>query len=1493
LDGGVDVIRLRTTDLSTTTSVPERFELQTPGVPEATEPRGPGDRVGRPALIVISACLSIVAFAQSWGRIVDDTKLDLVMSPMTYMRDSLHLWTPLRYFGSVESQTWGFLFPMGPFFALGKAAHLPVWITERLWLSLILAVAFWGTVRLADALHIGRPWTRVVAGVAYTFMPLTATWAATSAALLTVALLPWVIVPLVRGSREGSTRQAAARSGLAFVCMGGVNASVVLAVLPLPVLFLLTRRPGPRRRALAAWWAVALGLAFFWWIVPAAIGGKYGFNYLPFTERANITTATTSAFETLRGASYWVDYFNISGPLIPGAWTLVSSIGPILGTAGVTALGLFGLTRKATPERLFLVASVSAGVVAMGVGYGGSFGGPFASVAQNLLNGPLAVLRNVSKFGPIVALPLALGTAAALSPLTLPWASHGAVQWRHLAAVRPFLHLGIAIVALAAVFWAAMPAWSQRLYPAGFVNYPSYWNAASDWLRAQHDLRTAIVVPAAPFAENTWGRPDDEPLGSVSKESPWATRSIVALSSSGNIEMMDAVEAALEGGVSPPGLASFLASQGVDYIVARNDLDLVRTGAPPPAQVDQVLARTAGLRRVAQFGPPVPASQAERGSLGVFDIPVAQMDLRAIDIYRVDTPGSMVDTFPGQSPLVVSGDPGSMLAAATLPGLSGRATVLSGDPNVGPGVQAAAGASALITDGNQRRDVSFGGVRDNRTYVLGPDQLSPLTGREPQSFSVTPAVAYQTVAAPIGAAEVTSSSYGSTLLGPDPAEGPTAAFDGDPATAWVANAEHDSTGQWIQIDFGREVPLSTVKISPVPTDLSRPTIRAVRISTERGSVVGALPADGRTTTLPTPVGSSSWLRITLEQVTPAAHRAKATVARPSSGGLVLGAGIGDIAVAGLPFFFPTLRVPSGPAITSGQAPTYLFSSPLTDANLSLATDPDEEPRLSRSFNVPAPAAFQVSGTVTPRPSGALNGLLPAGTAVLRAQQGKGDRAGAAVEQISASSWLGGLPRFRPDNLLTTSGLPWLAQVGDRSPYVDLRWPAPTTVSSIVLVPSSQGAAPTLISVSDVTDTRVLSVPPGGGILEFPPLRTNSIRVRFLASQARRGGLPSSGFPIVLPVGVERLEVPALSAAPASPPNPDQAFSLPCGQGPSLRLDGANIPTSVSGTLGDLLDLTPLRLTSCTPGSTVRLEGGQHELLANDQASAFKITSVVAQGVRTAPPVAPPSPPARSARILSWGTSPRIAVSAGSETYLRVAQNFNPGWAARLGKVSLEPVQLDGWQQGWKVPAGSAGTVVMTFQPDRNYRLALAIGAALVVVLAVLALLPRRRRGDPAAVHPRVGATPLLILGAGVVLAVVAGYLVLVLVPLMLLGWRFRGALAYVATGSFLAAGVAVATHPGATPGTSIGAFGTPAQVLAIVSLAALVAALVVIPRSSPDPPLAVENTRPPTEVDQSRPSRESRPSRLSRERRENRRSPPVPKARAGRHRAKRSRRWRS
>ncbi len=110
------------------------------------------------------------------------------------------------------------------------------------------------------------------------------------------------------------------------------------------------------------------------------------------------------------------------------------------------------------------------------------------------------------------------------------------------------------------------------------------------------------------------------------------------------------------------------------------------------------------------------------------------------------------------------------------------------------------------------------------------------------------------------------------------------------------------------------------------------------------------------------------------------------------------------------------------------------------------------------------------------------------------------------------------------------------------------------------------------------------------------------------------------------------------------------------------------------------------------------------------------------------PVQPSTAP-RSITVEHWGAESRtLTASGGQAALLNVHQNYNRGWVATVNGHQLKSVRLDGWQQGWVLPA-SVGRQVVTLQfpADGSFRLILLVGGGLAAVLVVWALLPARRR----------------------------------------------------------------------------------------------------------------------------------------------------------------------
>ena len=188
-------------------------------------------------LWVAAAAALILTFAQSPGKISPDTKLDLTANPVRFLARAFNLWNSELPFGQAQNQAYGYLFPHGAFFLAGDMLGLPGWVTQRLWWALLLTIGFWGLLRVAEALGIGTPTSRVIAAAAFALSPrVLTTLGAISSETLPMMLAPWVLLPVIlalRGSGAGepagsSVRVLAARSASAIALMGAVNAVATL-----------------------------------------------------------------------------------------------------------------------------------------------------------------------------------------------------------------------------------------------------------------------------------------------------------------------------------------------------------------------------------------------------------------------------------------------------------------------------------------------------------------------------------------------------------------------------------------------------------------------------------------------------------------------------------------------------------------------------------------------------------------------------------------------------------------------------------------------------------------------------------------------------------------------------------------------------------------------------------------------------------------------------------------------------------------------------------------------------------------------------------------------------------------------------------------------------------------------------------------------------------------------------------------------------------------
>ncbi|MGW7263711.1 alpha-(1-_3)-arabinofuranosyltransferase domain-containing protein [Streptomyces sp. NPDC054842] len=1359
--------------------------------PAATASGPPEGPRSRRWLLGFWAVVFVLFLAVHPGRTTFDTKLGVALDPWQFLSDLGQLWHDRGGFGGIQDQYVGYAWPMLPFYGLCKLVHLPVWLAERLWLSVVVSVAFWGALRLAERLRVGTPASRLLAATAYALWPVfTIVVGSTSAAALPGAFLPWVLLPLA--DEQYAARIAALRSALIVPFMGGVNAAATLASL-LPVgLYLLSRPRGPRQRKLIAWWVPGVLLATAWWVVPLLLLGVYGENFLPYVETSQTTTATMSATETLRGAGNWVAYLHFGEAWLPAGWTVVSSVAVVLCSALAAALGLAGLARRDLPERRWLVLTVLTVALITLAGYGGSFGAPFHGTVQDWLNGWLVPFRNIYKFQTGLALALVLGLAHLVGVAS---SERGArrVRGRRLAP------LAVAVLILPGLAWPYLNG--SILNPGSFRELPRYWQSTADWLEKHSPDSRALVVPATAHGIYTWGSPIDQPLD-VLADTRWAQRDYVPFGTPGNRRAMDAVEQSLMTGAEVPGLADYLSRAGLYYVVVRNDLDPDQLGHVPTATVKRTLEQS-GYRRVTGLGPVTTGGRiADDTPLQVEGLYPRQ---RAVEIYE---PADADVPRPGQAGLkavadtaVVSGGPEALLPLAADPGMRNRAAVLTGDNHPGLGTPPV----QVLGDGLRRADTRFGLVNSNTSYTYTRDQRNDEdsaqdAGRKPHQILPVTGVEHQTVAELRGARSVTASSSGNWLFHL-PQYDPVNAFDGDPGTAWAEGAADSADGQWLRIGFTGSVDVpSSFRVTPLPQDGVRSAPTRVRIETEKGSATSFLQPNGMTQRVKARAGATSWLKVTIVD---------STARHPG----LTGAGFSEI---DLPDVQVTrlLRLPTDAAGSDAAAGIVSLHRTSDPTGLSPT---GTETGLHRRFTASAAGSYEVRASAVPVPGEELDRLLY--------EVAPGQRSRIVATADSTARLGSGLSaRNLTDGDLTTA---WIA---GGSPVIHLRWPDKQAVGSIVLAPAGGlSTRPTKISVSS-PDGAVIAAVDENGWARFDPITTDRLDITVTESAPLTVHNPVADDDLQLPVGLTEAYIPALDQYRTRQPSPSRTFSLPCGKGPVLAVDGELYETAAKGTVRDLTERRPVELTLCQEGSAdpaLQLGTGSHRVEAGD-AGPLAVTDVTL----THGTVAEASTAGRELRVRDWlGDRRELTVGAGAASYLTTYENANDGWEATLNGRKLTPVRLDGWQQGWRIPAGAGGTVKLSYGPSTVYEAGLIGGAVAVALLAGLVLW-RRRSPDPdepgpvpPGPGPWLGVVALTLVGV-----VIAGFLALLVPLLALLAVKRHALLVPVAFLALTGAGITAATVAGSPPGADAGAFHPVAQLLA---LTALFAALVSVRETAP------------------------------------------------------------
>ncbi|MGC0365836.1 arabinofuranan 3-O-arabinosyltransferase [Rhodococcus sp. 27YEA15] len=1281
----------------------------------------------------------LLAFLQSPGLITADTKYDLTQNPFGFLERASHQWSSQAPLGQVQNQAYGYFFPHGPFFALGELAHVPPWIVQRAWWALLLIVGFWGIVRLAEVLGIGSSSSRIIAAIAFTLAPrVLTTLGSISSETLPMMLAPWVLIPVVVAfapmHRSGSSHdrktaqwKLAAQSGLAVALMGSVNAVATAAACLVAVIWWLSHKPNRTWLTFTAWWALFVTLGTLWWIVPLLLLGKVSPPFLDYIESAGVTTQWASLAEILRGTDSWTPF--VSPERIAGA-VLVTQPAAVVATGLVAAAGLAGLCMRSMPARGRLTIILFVGIAGLAAGYVGELSSPIADSVRLFLDSAGAPLRNVHKLEPLVRLPLVLGLAHLLAKVPLP----GSVprrRWR-----QAFAHperepiVALATLILVALTLSTSLAWTGKLAPRGaYPEVPSYWNDAAGWLQENtspgSEAERALVVPGAPFGSQVWGLTRDEPLQALAS-TPWAVRDSVPLTPPGAIRALDSVQRLIADGRPSDGLAPTLLGQGIHYLVMRNDLDGDTSRSARPILVHQAVAGSPGITKVAEFGDDTRRAPVE----GL----VADSDLRPgyspIEIFEVTLPDGG-STVGGPYSVDVNAVPRVQGGPEALQRLHETGLIAGAGPVLLAADAEAAGLpvdTTIVTDTPRNRETDFGQVDNHSSALRTPDEARRTHNLVPDyPVANTPLVEGRWIGATI---TVSSSASDATQLGgASPSSSPAATVDGDPATGWFSNGIERALGQWLQLDFDQPISSGLLRLTTSAAAIGAP-VKWVEVSTPRGSTAVKVDRPGEPVTVSIPPGQTPWVRVT------------ATHTENGSAGTQFG--ISELSVEDfsdannpkpVPIRFDTV-LPTTPEGASVQAWNLSQEFPGRNAcadsadrvrcsNAFMAI-PEEPGRFERTLSVPENTTVTPSLTVRARQGHALDSLLTDPDRITASGSSDiGDTRGSAFAATD------GDPRT------TWSAPQSTTEAGGPKPTLTLKLPEPTVVTGVDIARGlgALPSTPTSVAVNLGNGPQVHDLHDDRSRIALSPFFTDTVVVSVTAwdtvldqtalgfAQAQPTGLAEIGV-----LGPDGTPI-AGSAVSNTDTVDDRRISVPCGLGPTVTIAGQQFSTSIDTTTRLLRTGAPVHAHVCEDRTVAALTAGTAEVVVDPGPAFFvdnlDLTAAASDAVQEQRPL--------SSTV--WTANHReLTVPESSTDQLIVnPESTSIGWIATAPDgTELTPVVVNGWQQGWIVPAGVSGTLTLDFPGDRWYRLGIFGGLILLIPLLFAALAPTRRPAKPTA-----------------------------------------------------------------------------------------------------------------------------------------------------------------
>lgn len=1275
------------------------------------------------------------------GKLDADTKSYLYLDPSRLLTRAVSLWNPHIALGTLSHQTIGYLFPMGPFFwILERGLGIAPWVAQRLWLGTLIVGAGFGVRYLMRCLGVGGPGI-AVAVLAYSFTPYLYGYAGLySALLLPWVALPWWIGLAIRGLPRGGWKYPVLFA-LSVQVIGSVNGSALMFALLGPALWIVfTVFFAKEQRWTHAWsliWRTGLltTLTSLWWLVPLAVEGKYGVNFLKYTESLRTVATTSAPFEPLRGLGNWFFYgrdpigFWIDARPFYTQQSFFIVISFLVPAASFLAAGLVRWKHKT----FFVALAVIGTIVCVGASpYDdpSAFGALFKALSTR--SDAALALRNLGRALPLVAVSLAVLLGVGVTTLS-----------KRLVALRlPRPAFGVVLVTAAICLVNAFPFFSGHVYDSYLetTSIPAYWKRAiADLDQKSHSTRV-LALPGSDFASYRWGDTRD-PIEPGLMDRPYVARELVPWGSPASFNLIAALDHRVqEGWFEPQSLPALARLLGVGDVLVRSDLATDRFSLIEAGKLWSKLNQKpiVGLSGPKRYGTTIPGELKFPEISDLTKPATSAASPPPVAVYSVNTPASIVRAQSPTGAFVVAGD-GEGIVDLAAAGLLNPQRILSYSASRSGDSPAFANDSILVlTDSNRKRGQRWSGIHDNAGYTETAGERPFVIDPTDQRFTPFPDASddTRTVVAFDGIRNVQATSYGEGNFGYTPQYRAFAALDRDPNSAWTfgTGSPLKTPQRWVlslvQPTTASEVRIVQYSGKQLP---SSPTPRRIishvtLIFDGKDEVPATLTEDSRSesgTVVSFPTRTFRSFEIRVDGVID--HSSVANVAKNAVGFAEVV--LQDAQHKAILHPSEWLMLPRDLLAGSTSGTAASANHPVI---IVLSREPTmDSANMNRKFTLPTRRSFSMQATAR-LSIYASDVAIDASLGLAQSDTPGGLTATAAnrLEPVArASSAFDGDPNtaWQPPVNVPLSSVQF--QIHDPIALHQMR---------LELLQDGRHSIPTELVISGgAGGRRVVAIPGDGAIadgrrsvnLEFPVLRSDHFTIKVSKATLNRSG------DAILPVGIAEFGIDGAKRAALPKELPRR-----CDQD-AVTIDGRAVPLRIRGSVAQYLGGATLPVEFCG-GDSVDLPAGSHRVSAgrpNVNADALDVTRMTFGSDRSSA-----AKPALAMTRAGGAPAPTVTLTDVRDSsmtvhvskhrdasWLVLGQSFNAGWSATIGGKSLGlPVLVNGYANGWLLPANadSATVVRLEWAPQRTINFMLIISAVSVVgCFGILVGVRRRSR----------------------------------------------------------------------------------------------------------------------------------------------------------------------